>query len=190
MAGKKSTKACAHCGTKFVPAKRATIYCSNRCRCFGRRVDPSIRFWAKVAKGREDQCWEWTGGILANGYGGIRVDGFYVRAHRFSWELHFGPIPFAPGFHGMCVCHRCDNRRCVNPGHLFLGTNAENSADMRRKGRMPSLKGEANPLSKLTDADVIDIRTSPLPASEMAARFLISKGNVGVIRRREAWTHV
>ncbi|RPJ19493.1 MAG: HNH endonuclease, partial [Planctomycetaceae bacterium] len=114
------------------------------------------RFWEKVRK--TDGCWEWTA-FLVHGYGQFQRSRAIgpQRAHRVSWELHNGPIPA-----GMCVCHRCDNRRCVRPDHLFLGTYADNSADMIRKGRARkgSRPGQANHMSKLTDADVARIRTT------------------------------
>lgn len=79
------------------------------------------RFWAKVNKDAPDDCWEWTAATTAGGYGLIGVNGALVYAHRLSWELANGPIPPE-----MLVDHRCANRRCVNPGHLRLVTNAQN----------------------------------------------------------------
>lgn len=96
------------------------------------------RFWAKVNRTTENDCWTWTGGTRGDGerlYGKITVKGRALSAHRFSFELHNGPIPDAPGAHGSCVCHRCDNPLCVNPAHLFLGSHLVNMQDKKAKGR-------------------------------------------------------
>lgn len=105
------------------------------------------RLWRRVVK--TDGCWLWTGTRL-KGYGTFTHRGHAQRAHRFSWELHNGPIP-----RGKIVCHHCDNPTCVNPGHLYVGTHADNSADKVARRRVA---GERNPRAKLTQADVSQIR--------------------------------
>jgi HNH endonuclease len=92
--------------------------------------DAVDRFWDKVEK--TPTCWIWTGGTARFGHGLRREDKHlrFAVASRFSWELHFGPVP-----DGLCVLHHCDNPPCVRPDHLFLGTKADNTADMMAKGR-------------------------------------------------------
>ena len=111
-----------------------------------------LRFWKKVNRNDNDGCWVWTGSCKRSGYGEISVRrGFYdhVRrsAHRISWELHNGPIPT-----DRWVLHHCDNPPCVNPGHLYLGDHAQNTADMVNRNRA------SRNARKLTDEQVIEIR--------------------------------
>jgi hypothetical protein len=102
----------------------------------GARVAASLaeRFWANVSKG--PGCWEWTASCHSTGYGQIGVGRKNRGAHQVAWELTFGPIEKDPTkFRSVCVLHRCDNRKCCNPNHLFLGTHTDNMRDMVAKGR-------------------------------------------------------
>lgn len=167
------------------------------------RVPVEERFRSKVEI-RDNGCHEWTGCVEKDGYGRIAIEAirkddgsiFVVkkRANRLAWEIANGPIP-----DGMLVCHTCDNPLCVNPEHLFLGTPADNSADMARKGRAASgerngnsrskgnaATGERNGNSKLTDKERVmieNLKESGMLQKEVAEMFGVSKGNIGRIWR-------
>jgi hypothetical protein len=163
------------------------------------RTPAAERFWPKVAVGADNDCWEWAASFL-RGYGSFTdEDGRTVPAHRYSWRLHCGEIP-----PGMFVCHRCDNRACVNPSHLFLGTPADNSADMTRKGRSARGErnsnfgtdrfiGERNPSAKLTVQEVIDIRRRLDDRErqvDLAREFGVTRTTVCDIANRRIWTAI
>jgi len=105
------------------------------------------RFWSKVDRSGESECWPWTGAKNTDGYGIIRGDVSLARAHRVAWELVNGSIP-----DGMEVCHRCDNPSCCNPAHGFLGTQSDNMHDAAMKGRVAHSENHWN--SKLTWPEV------------------------------------
>lgn len=144
------------------------------------------RFWNKVDK--TGDCWIWTGSLTKKGYGtGLYVVNKQIRAHRFSFEVHNGPIPKE-----MCVCHSCDNRKCVNPAHLWLGTHADNVRDRDNKKRRTMI-GERNTFSKLTEAQVIDIRNRPMhkgTQAKLAKEFGVTPQAIYCIIKRKNWSHI
>lgn len=117
------------------------------------RRSPISRFWEKVIKLGPADCWEWQASTAHGGYGMIQNGKDYMKAHRFSWEIHFGPIP-----ENIWVLHKCDNRKCVNPNHLFLGTPVDNVQDMMQKGRFILCSPEKRGNAKLSEKDVEEIR--------------------------------
>lgn len=141
------------------------------------------RFWSRVEK--TDGCWIWTGQLNHKGYGAFSAkwdDRQYWRAHRFSWARHKGD----PG--RLFVLHDCDNRACVNPAHLFLGTPADNSDDMKRKRRQAY--GERNGTAKLTPTDVRTIRASALTYVQLAERYKVCPSHIYNIKIRKRWPHI
>lgn len=145
------------------------------------------RFWAKVQK--TDGCWLWVGAKSGDGYGQIWRDGAFRRAHRLSWEIHNDLIPKGNGYHGTCVLHTCDVPACVNPNHLFLGTPADNSADMATKGRAAG--GDRNGRARLTTAQVLEIHSRQSQSQRTLAKdFGVSKTQIGHIRSGKRWTHL
>jgi HNH endonuclease len=150
------------------------------------------RFWPKVV--RSEGCWLWTGAqVAAPGappYGSFRItERTSIRAHRFSWILHFGEIP-----DDLIVCHTCDVRLCVRPDHLFLGTHIDNVRDRDAKGRAGAARGVEQPGSRLTDEAVRELRAlyaaGGVTQRELAEYFDVSQGTVSRAWRGEHWKHV
>lgn len=147
----------------------------------GRSIEE--RFWEKVDK--TSDCWLWLGGKNGKGYGSFTED----RAHRMSWRLAYGDIP-----NRLHVLHKCDNPSCVNPSHLFLGTNRDNAQDRKNKGRGGGLKirGENNTEAKLSERDILEIRDlfKAMSLFELTDIYRISRTQIYRIIRHESWKHV
>ena len=129
------------------------------------------RFWHKVLVLGLLDCWEWQGKKNHNGYGKFYLDGKEVRAHRFVYELAYGPIPA-----GLQICHACDNRACCNPAHLFAGTPADNMQDMASKNRAAHVT--------LTPAQIREIRKRYIrrpTQEELAAEYGVSSSTIHLI---------
>lgn len=129
-------------------------------------------------------CWLWLASVTQFGYGTITV-GRALRAHRVSWIAFRGAV--SDGLH---VLHRCDTRCCVNPDHLFLGTNSDNVADKVAKGRQARTTGAAHYAAKLTDTDIIDIRASTWSLQALAAHYGVAKSSITSIRSGRTWSAV
>lgn len=144
-------------------------------------------FWALAADTEKPEiCWRWLGhGSGYKGYGGVWYGRRQRLAHRVAWEISRGPIP-----DGLCVCHTCDNPGCVNPAHLWIGTNADNVRDRTAKGRTRVGRGERNAHAKLTEGQVREIRKSldaGLLQREIAKAYQVSGQLVSAIKTGAAW---
>jgi len=149
----------------------------------GLSLNEKLQFYSR--KCSDSDCVLWTGDTSKNGYGRLFWKRKSHRVHRLVWEIHNGPIPA-----GMLICHRCDVRFCINPTHLFLGTNADNTADMIRKGRLRVAKGEESGHAKLTEQAVRAIRFSRTPRSVLAEKFGVTVTTIGDILHRKSWRHL
>jgi len=157
-----------------------------------RNIIPSIRFLRQAETNNLDPsaCWIWKGNINSNGYGRFVIGNKHKLAHRVSFELFVGNIP-----DGQNVCHTCDDRLCVNPHHLWLGSQSENLADAVSKGRLtpPDTRGERNGNRKLTASDVSKIRDmfkSGIKRFLIARHYNVSPSTIGEIISNKTWKEV
>ena len=179
---------CPSCGQSF-PRYRSQTYgkkvvacsrsCARRAQVWGESL--TTYFWKTVVK--TDGCWLWQRAKTGGGYGQLARKGFRCMAHRYSWELHFGPIP-----EGLCVCHHCDNPRCVNPAHLFVGTRADNMADCAAKHRLP--RGRT-PSAKITREQAESIRQrykeGGVTQKALADEFGLAQTSIFEIIKGQRW---
>lgn len=163
----------------------------------GNAVPTEQRFWKFVDKAGPDECWLWNGNRnrragetgVRTAHGTIRHNRKTTVASRVSWELHFGIIP-----ESMCVCHKCDVPLCVNPNHLFLGTQKENVADAYKKGRLHIRKGTEVNTNKLTENQVRLIRSSYVKKygalKELSDIYGVTQTTILNIVTRRIWKHI
>lgn len=166
-------------------------------------TDPEItrRFWGKTRR-TQNGCLEWTGCCAPNGYGQFAGFSGDRQAHRIAWRIARGPIPA-----GLLACHKCDNRKCVDVDHLFLGTHSDNMRDMVAKGRHNTspggraaanigrrfYRGDKNAAAKLTERDAIIAKACPMrrgAAAALAASLGVSETVICGIRRGLRWSHL
>jgi len=144
-------------------------------------------FWGKVNVGKDSDCWEWTGADSVNGYGRVNIKGRLLGAHRVAYAIAFGAID-----KHLCVLHKCDNRRCCNPNHLFLGTQKDNFHDASRKGRISNKFG-TSAKKKLTDNQVYQIRIlcllGELPQWKIGKLFGVGQHHISRINSLKRRAH-
>jgi hypothetical protein len=193
MQSKRITRVCRRCGKTFLALPHIVAcgqgrYCSQYCNRRKHARPLAERFWEKVQKSDEPgACWLWAGATIRR-YGAIRGDdGKVLYAPRVSWELANGE---GPG--DLHVCHSCDNPPCVNPAHLFLGTNADNQADKVAKGR--ASRGEGRPSAKLTEEGVREMRALHAQGGwsfyRLAKRWGVTYRTASDVIHRRTWKHV
>lgn len=176
-------------------AKQGWLLCKDGKRRGANRTLPrtldQIRdaFWSKASKGAENECWNWLRGVSANGRPIFWVAGKQRIASRVAWILAHGELR-----NDILVCHKCDNALCVNPRHLFLGTQLINMHDMILKKRKPYGEQSGTPTLKLSEADVTAIRSAdvsrPGDVSALGKRFGVDRHHITRIRKGLAWKHL
>jgi hypothetical protein len=157
------------------------------------RAQDIDRFWSRVDK--TDGCWCWVGSRNKAGYGQMWLNGKMERAHRLSWKIIKGDMP-----KGLFLCHKCDNRACVNPDHLFIGTQIDNMRDCANKKRLwlqrhpESYYGAKHPGAKLTESDVMIVlkllETRQYTNGEIASIYGVHRTTINKIAVGKNWSSV
>jgi|SRR5208282_382127 len=200
----RKTTACNYCSKIFNFDERPsrpsrTKYCSIACQRKGR----SIFKWSNLSEDEillklteefnkktvknEKACWDWSGSLKV-GYGVMKCKKRFIKTHRFSWKINFGPIP-----EGMYVCHKCDNRKCNNPEHLFLGTHEDNMKDMINKNRQRGAVGESNAKAIINKEKALEIKkmlSNGMTTIQIAKDLNISRAIVFGIKHKKNWSHI
>lgn len=153
---------------------------------------PEELFHSRYKIDEKNGCWIWFGAKQGDGYGQLRPNFLNKKktaAHRFAYELYYGPFD-----KNLYVCHKCDNPPCVNPLHLFLGTNRENMIDCVKKGRHGQKKGELSSNAKLKEHQILEIRKlyakGDITQPELAKMFGTTRPNINSILHRQSWKHI
>lgn len=192
---KRDSRCCEFCDSELIRKDyegdrdfKRRRFCDKNCSAKATSPYASMheRLLSNSTPADERGCWNWTGYRDAKGYGRASSDhSKEVLAHRISYIEFVGPIP-----EGLHILHSCDNPACINPAHLRPGTNDDNMLDRLERDRCFKPKGEINPKAKLTEADVLAIRSSSESRKVLASRFGVATSSIGNILRRRTWAHV
>ena len=156
------------------------------------------RFWSKVKRSDYENCWEWSGTRKASGYGQFGLDRKNYLTHRLAFMQYFDDDinaldPTSP-MKSMSVCHTCDNKICVNPAHLFIGTIIDNTLDRAKKDRSYKPKGEKHPMVRLTEDDVKTIRIKyskeKIKQKKLADEYNVDQSMISNIVNKKYWKHI
>lgn len=167
---------CINCGKKFNRKNIGVKWCSEECRLL-----------SKIEK-KENGCWEWQRFKTYQGYGWSAIKEKTMSAHRHSYIIFKGEIP-----EDKFVCHKCDNPGCINPDHLFLGTQKENMLDKSRKKRCQNTKGSLHPLSRFNENDIVKMKKlykKGLSQTKIAKIYKCDQSHISRIMANKSWSHV
>lgn len=184
------TYRCHRCGRDFNSSgcRENAKFCSQFCYHTSHRITPE-QFWSKVKIGNSNECWPWMGWVERTGYGRVGYHGNRYGAHQVAFLLTRGRKPPRP----RQVCHKCDNRICCNPTHLFEGTAKQNQQDCAAKGRVYRQLGELHWKSKLTKLDILRIRSVKRVrgiVTSLARKYGVNYVTISDVLRRRTWRHV